>query len=307
MLMKNLLLMLLWAGSGLAFSPAQCQYFYNAWYYNYDLVWEAGISVGLMNCLTDIGGRKGNGKPFAKDIDWRSSSPCFNIHFSATYKDKIAVRFDAYTGLARAGDSVLKTRDPDPSGRYARNLSFRSRIYELQLAAEIHPLFFALNSQDDPPALSPYVLTGISYFHFNPQARLYGRWHDLQPLRTEGQGFAEYKERQPYSLHQWAIPLGLGIRYETGPLLNIRLEIVHRFLFTDYLDDVSTTYIDPAHFLHYLDPEPAALARQLYSRMDEIRQGSIPAPGTQRGNRKNNDAYFSVLLKVGYVFRKRVR
>lgn len=305
--MKNLLLSLLWISCCFPFSPVKGQYFYNAWYYNNDLVWEAGAGSGLMNCLTDIGGRKGNGAKFIKDIDWGSSKPCFSLSISATYKEFITIRLEGHTGTVSAGDSVLKQTDPALSGRYGRNLSFQSRINEVQLAAEIHPLFFRLDDQGKVPYWSPYLINGISYFSFNPQAWLHNRWHDLHPLRLEGQGFAAYGGRRPYKLDQWAIPVGLGIRYETGPLFNIRLELVYRILFTDYLDDVSISYIDPAHFPRYLDPAPAILAQQLYSRMEELIPGSIPNPGTPRGNAKNKDAYFSLQLKFGYVFRSRVK
>lgn len=305
--MKNLLLGILWISCNLPLSPVKSQYFYNAWYYNYDIVWEAGAGSGIMNCLTDIGGQKGNGAKFIKDIDWRSSKPCFSLYISATYKEIITLRLEKYTGTVSAGDSVLKKTDPDISGRYGRNLSFQSRINEIQFAAEVHPLFFGLDNQGKVPYWSPYFISGISYFSFNPRAWLHNSWHDLHPLRLEGQGFAVHGRQQPYKLKQWAIPVGLGLRYETGPLFNIRLEIVHRILFTDYLDDVSTTYTDPVYFLRYLDPVSAALARQLYSRMDELNPGSVPTPGTPRGNAKNKDAYFSVQLKFGYVFRSKVK
>ncbi len=305
--MKNLWLGIVWISCCFSFSPVKGQYFYNSWYYNYDLIWEAGISNGLMNCLTDIGGKKGNGGKFIKDFDWRSFKPSFSFYVSATYKEVITLRLEAQTGLIRAADSMLQQTDPNPSGRYGRNLSFQSRIKEIQFAAEIHPLFFGWNDQSKAPYWSPYFISGISYFSFNPQARLHNRWYDLQPLRLEGQGFAAYNGRRPYKLNQYAIPIGAGLRYETGPLFNLRLEFVHRILFTDYLDDVSTTYIDPVHFSEYLDPPSAALARQLYSRMGELAPGLVPAPGAQRGNAKNKDAYFSIQLKLGYVFRSKVK
>lgn len=161
--------------------------------------------------------------------------------------------------------------------------------------------------QDKIPALSPYLIGGISYYRFNPQALSGEQWHDLQPLRTEGQGFPANEKRKPYSLKQFAIPVGAGIRYETGPLINLRLECIYRILFTDYLDDVSTTYIDPSLFDQHLDPSKAAIAKQLYYRMDEHLPGPFPIAGTQRGNAKKKDAYFSMQVVVGYVFRKRVK
>lgn len=52
----------------------------------------------------------------------------------------------------------------------------------------------------------------------------------------------------------------MGLRIELGSLFNARIEFLDRKLFTDYLDDVSTTYIDPALFYKYLNPSVAAIA-----------------------------------------------
>ena len=61
-----------------------------------------------------------------------------------------------------------------------------------------------------PPAVSPYILAGIGYFHFNPQANLNDNYVDLQPLHTEGQGFAEYPNVKEYKLSQINFPVGIG-------------------------------------------------------------------------------------------------
>jgi hypothetical protein len=86
-------------------------------------------------------------------------------------------------------------------------------------------------------------------------------------------------------------------------VINVRLEIVHRFLFTDYLDDVSNKdYIDPSLFDSYLFPSRSILAKQLYNRVKtDVKNG-------QRGNPANKDAFFTVLLKIGFSMRRqRVR
>jgi hypothetical protein len=285
----------------------QAQSFYNTWYYNYDLVWEAGSSAGIMNCLTDLGGRKGNGGRFLKDIRWSCSRPSFSFYVGATYRDVCTIRFNYLVGSVNAADSQLKTSDPDPGGRYGRNLSFRSGIHEVSLIAEMHPLFWGLDVQEKIPTFSPYFLAGISYYRFNPQALWGDRWHDLQPLRLEGQGFPLTGRGRPYRLRQFAIPVGLGIRYETGPLINIRFDLTYRFLFTDYLDDVSTIYIDPIFFDQYLGTEQASLARTLHNRSNERVPGSAVMPGSPRGNAKNKDAYFSFQFALSYVFRHKVK
>jgi len=305
--MKTFTILVLWMILSLSFISIKAQTFYNTWYYNYDLVWEAGLGGGLMNCLTDLGGRKGNGGRFIKDIRWSSSRPCFSSYIGATYKDIWTIRLNYQVGTVTAADSQLSTSDPNPGGRYGRNLSFRSKISEISLIAEAHPLFWSSGVMEKIPSLSPYFLTGIAYYRFNPQTLWGGRWQDLHPLRLEGQGFPSIENRRPYKLRQFAIPVGLGVRYETGPLMNIRFDCVYRFLFTDYLDDVSTDYIDPALFDLYLETEKALLARNLYDRSHERLPGMIAVPGSPRGNKKNKDAYFSFQFTLSYVFRHSVK
>lgn len=279
-------------------------YFYNDKYYDNNIVLEAGISAGIINSLTDLGGRKGIGKDFIKDLNWKVTKPSFGIYVTATYKDAVGLRLEGTFGKIESYDSILKKTYPDLTQRYGRNLSFRSKITDLQLSFEIHPLFFKLYNEGEVPYWSPYIIAGIGYFSFNPQANLDGNWYDLNPLHLEGQGFAEYPDRKPYKLNQLNVPLGLGIKYEAAPLLNLRLEIVHRILFTDYLDDVSKTYINPSLFSNYLQPAYASLAQQLHSRMQELQPGYKIYSGMQRGDPGDNDAFFTIQFKIGFVLRR---
>ena len=282
-------------------------YFCNEKYYASDWIVETGGSAGLMNNLTDVGGRKGTGKGFIKDLNWAVAKPSFSLYAVAMYKNAIGLRIEGSSGLIASDDHLLKKRDANLGERYGRNLSFRSRILDLQLVAEIHPLFFRRYDEDESPFWSPYVVTGIGYFSFNPEASLNGHWYALHPLRLEGQGFVEYPGHPAYKLQQVNIPFGIGTRYEASPSLFIRIEITDRILFTDYLDDVSTTYIDPSLFDRYLQPGQAAIARQLYSRMKELQPGYTVTAGMKRGNEKNNDTYFTIQLKVGWVMQSRIR
>ena len=306
--MKSITQPLLWLSFILWSDHASTQNFYNSWYYNEnDLIWEAGGGPGIMNCLTDLGGKRTGRRGLLNQIRWSTSRPSVNLYAAATYKDLLAFRFNWIAGSINAADSLLKKEDPDLSGRYGRNLSFRSPIREFSLVAEVHPLFWRTGVLEQVPAFSPYLLAGIGYYLFNPQTLLGKRRIDLRPLHLEGQGFPLAAKGSVYHLRQLSIPAGFGIRYETGPLVNIRLECVYRFLFTDYLDDVSTVYIDPGYFDRYLEPEQATLAKQLYQRMDELQPGLEPATGTARGNPSKKDAYFSLQLVIGYVFRNRVK
>ncbi len=79
------------------------------------------------------------------------------------------------------------------------------------------------------------------------------------------------------------------------------LELLLRKSFTDYIDDVSTEYIDPDLFDKYLSPENAVIARKIHDKTYGIVTPGVTRyePGTQRGNPNQNDSYFSVLIKVG--------
>lgn len=281
-------------------------YFYNNDYYDNPITFEAGISIGPMNSLTDIGGRKGRGTRGPKDLNIKSTTLYGSIYADAIYNHFLALRVEATAGSVKSHDSLLAPVKKSAIGRYTRNLSFRSPIYEISLTAEFHPIDFFHNFNPElyPPAFSPYIIGGIGFFHFNPQARLNNDWIDLQPLHTEGEGFAEYPGRKEYKLNQINIPLGVGISYELSPKFNIRLEYIDRHLFTDYLDDVHDKYINPALFSKYLSGTrlTEALILNNRGRTDALPTETTARPGGRRGNPLNNDSYFTINFKVGFVF-----
>lgn len=285
-------------------------YFYDNKYYDTPLTFEIGGSVGIMNCLTDLGGNKGIGKKFVKDLNLGKTKLAGSIYLSGLYKNAVGLRLEATFGQITADDKVLKKVAPSTFGRYERNLSFRSRITDFMLAAEIHPLYIFTKFDEDkaPPSFSPYLVAGIGFFSFKPQANLGNKWVDLQPLSTEGQGFNEYPNRKPYKLNQINIPLGAGVKYELSSTLNVRAEFVYRVLNTDYLDDVSTNYIDASLYSNYFTGAKLTNTLLLNDRRYELTPGHIANEGDQRGNPKNNDAYFTFNIKVGYNFgRERVK
>ena len=128
-----------------------------------------------------------------------------------------------------------------------RGLHFRSPIYELSGQIEFN--FLPYQSGNPLYTWTPFVYTGISIFSFNPQAEnINGEWVDLQELGTEGQGTTtefDGNTRSKYSLIQFAIPIGGGLKIAVNENFNIVLEYGARKTFTDYLDDVSTTYAGP--------------------------------------------------------------
>lgn len=281
-------------------------YYYNDKYYENGLVFELGASAGIMNALTDLGGKKGIGKNFIKDLNWKNTKLSYGVYLVGMYQNKIGIRLEGTFGSVTGYDSILKKPENPSTGRYERNLSFKSKIADFQLAVEIHPLMFK-NYDDEPPVLSPYAIAGVGYYLFDPQAKLNGQWYALQPLKLEGQGFKEYPDRTPYKLSQLNFAAGLGMKYEINDMFNARFELVHRFLTTDYLDDVSTNYIDPNLFYNYLPTNLAAIAQQLYNRKNELNPSDVTNIGDQRGDPKDKDAFFTIQLKFGMMLGRQRR
>ena len=270
------------------------------------VVWEAGINVGPSFFLGDLGGNAGKGTRFLKDVNLKLTKVMKGVFIAAYPTDWFGFRLAIQSGDLEADDAIIESKGVDELWRKQRNLDFRSTISEAYIGVELFPLMIFPGIAEMNPRMRPYGLIGIGMFHFNPQGSLTDAngkkaWYDLHPLRTEGQGMTEYPNRKPYSLTQYNIPMSLGIKYYLSDRFNISSEVLYRKSFTDYIDDVSTEYIDPVLFDKYLSASDAAIARQIHDKVYGIVTPGVTryAPGTQRGNAKQDDAYFSFLMKFG--------
>ena len=72
---RALLLLFYFFSFNIQKSDAQ-YYFYDDQYYDNPVIIEIGGSIGIMNCLTDLGGKKGIGKKFIKDLNLINNRLC---------------------------------------------------------------------------------------------------------------------------------------------------------------------------------------------------------------------------------------
>ena len=264
---------------------------------------EIGVNFGPTFFLGDLGGHAGYGTTFIKDLNVPLTKFMKGAFVSVYPNEWLGFRLAAQYTYIEGQDKIINTNGPNESYRKFRNLDVRSDVWEAYTAVEFFPLMFMHRDEEEYwPKVRPYVFGGVGVFHFNPQGSLTDAngdktWYDLQPLHTEGQGFAEYPSRKPYSLTQLNIPFGAGIKYILYDNMNLGLELLYRKTFTDYMDDVSTTYIDPDLFNKYLSPQDANIAIQIHDKSSGVYTRTDP--GFQRGNPKNFDAYFSFLFKIG--------
>lgn len=269
---------------------------------------EAGLNFGPTFFLGDLGGNAGKGQRFLKDLNLELTKMMKGAFVSVYPAEWIGLRVAGQFTYVSGKDYIINTDGVDESWRKQRNLDFKSNMWEVYGAIEIYPtLMFRPIDDEYSPRFKPYGFIGGGIFHFNPKGSLTQSngsttWHELHPLRTEGQGMSQYPDRKPYKLTQFNVPMGGGFKYDVTERVTLGLELLYRKTFTDYIDDVSTNYIDATYFSQYLSPQQANIARQIHDKMYGIVTPNVSRypPGTQRGNPKQNDAYFSTLLKLGF-------
>jgi hypothetical protein len=257
---------------------------------------EVGLTAGASNYMGEL-------TPF---IAFNETKPMGGIICRFNYSDFITLRGNALFGQI-AGDDKNYT---DVAERYKRNLNFKSNIIEFSGTLEWNLMGFEETQRYNPG--SPFLFIGIGVFKFNPMtqfnyipaihttasygdiAKHDGQWIELQPLSTEGQETTKFNDRKRYSLTQVSIPLGVGYKKQFDDVWAWGVELGFRKTFTDYLDDISTTYVDP----QITGGSNTGLSAALGDRTVELGNpnlvndyGSEERLGAARGNDANRDWY----------------
>jgi hypothetical protein len=288
-----------------------------------------GLSVSALNYYGDL-----SPKPSRFSTDISFTRPAIGINFSHRFGPRYTLTGQFMYGTLKGSDSESANQGDAENGvyRYQRNLSFRNRIKELSVVASFD-LFENSATYISRAQWTPYAFLGISAILHNPQAQApatdlqgnplpqAGDWVDLQPLGTEGQkaqlqqGDANYGI-DPYKKIQVAIPMGLGVRFRLNEILDFSFETGFRYLFTDYIDDVSRNYVDLGVFgsnelaksMSYRTNE-VATPTYTYTGRDGQSYDILPGyglehPENKRGNDGDKDIFMVTTLKVTYILGK---
>lgn len=244
---------------------------------------EIGVTVGAAHYFGDINTNAAVNRP----------KPAVGIFFRKQFGEYIALRLGAH--FAQLGYSDIYSKN---DFQKRRNLSFNSNIWEATIQGDFNFMRFVPGVPEF--GFTPYVTLGVGAFNYNPYAYYRGRKHFLRPLGTEGQGSSLYPDRKPYSAVAFCMPLGMGVKYNINPNINLSFEVAYRFTTTDYLDDVSSYYF-PDAFPATLPGGGSTLWYALQDRSNETGDGvRIGTKGRQRGFRNQADAY--VMAEVGLAF-----
>jgi len=195
------------------------------------------------------------------------------------------------------GTVIADDAASDQDYQKRRNLSFKSSIWDLHYYLEFN--FFPYQLADPNSRFTPFIFGGINGYLFNPKAELNGEWYNLQSLGTEGQGTSAFPDRNPYKRLQFAIPFGGGVKFKVSRRIGFTLEAGARRLYTDYLDDVSTTYADKDVIL----AENGEIAAILSDR--SVDGQAIGNTNRQRGNASDRDWYMFTGITINYAISKK--
>ena len=239
---------------------------------------EFGITAGVAHYFGDLNNRSRINRP----------KLAIGGFIRKQFGDYTAVRLSGH--FARLGYSDIYS-----SNEYdlRRNLSFNTNIFELALQGDFN--FFKFNPADPEYSFTPYATIGVGIFNYNPYAYYKNQKIFLRPLHTEGQTF--YKKRKEYGSMALCFPIGFGVKYALNDRINVSFEITHRFTTTDYLDDVSTTYVGADKFPSTSGGK--SMAGILQDRSFEVGT-PIGIEGRQRGFSKQKDQY--TIAEVGISF-----
>lgn len=246
---------------------------------------EFGLTIGAAHYFGDLNNRAQLNRP----------KPAVGVFFTKQFNNYLGVRASAHYAQVGYSDIYSKV---DYQKR--RNLSFNSDIVEVALQGDFN--FFKFVPGDPNYIFTPFVSIGIGAFSYNPYAYYQDRKYYLKPLGTEGQNInytdpSSGKARKPYKSMAVCFPIGAGIKYNLSNNVNLSFQVTHRLTMTDYLDDVSTTFVGIDKF-PILNGQPS-IAGILQDRSFETGT-SIGVEGRQRGLSKQKDQY--IIAEIGISF-----
>lgn len=278
---------------------------YSQYYLDY------GLKLGASNYLGDIGGKEKQRRDFIADLRLQQT----NFVVGGFFRYRFIPQLASNTQLLWVRISGKDSYSLNPY-RVGRNLHFRNDIYEFTEHLEFY--IFKLNDVGRTGRYRTdfqiYLFGGASLIYSNPKAKLNGEgsWIALQPLQTEG---------VKYNKLNFSIPAGIGFYYTLTGYMNrkyrIGLELSWNTTFTDYLDDISTTYKSLSELQASGSSDPALAydisnqtTQEIIDNIEPIEGYNSPTlksyePGDKRGDSEHNDAYLSATVTVSKVLRGR--
>ena len=253
--------------------------------YRYELI----LGLGATNFLGDLGGANQIGTHGVRDLEYLATRPAVALGIRNKISSFFSIKNNLCWGIVGGDDALTQE-----IFRNRRNINFRSPIIELSTQLEFN---FIKEQKGHIYKISGvrgvkrkdrqiYLFAGGGVFYFNPKGKWDGKWYNLEPLHTEGASYTHIN---------YMVSVGGGMRFSLNKYWGIGIDLGLRQTFTDYLDDVSTTYPDPAIFngesvaTHFSNPATSD---------NPFNCGTCV--GEQRGQPNHRDSYMFATITAGY-------
>lgn len=263
------------------------------------------LSAGISHFMGDLGGGAKDAAHFfgVRDLDFAATRPVFTVNYRFRILEELSVK-------AGIGWAILAADDKNSAslGRKSRNLHFKSHLFSFNFHVEyffirekLNPRY-AFSNLHGWRNFSAYIFTGVSAHMFNPKAQLDGKWFELQPLGTEGQGIGN--NPAPYSKVAIGWPIGLGVKYSLNKKIAIGLEISNTYTNSDYIDDAHDSYFDNDKIKATYGENAALLADRHLDYDGNPHINPKPSGHKMRGNPKYNDAFIFTVVTLTYNLKR---
>lgn len=261
--------------------------FSNAQQYNLGF----GVRAGVSGFLGDIG--SGDlARDFVYNMELRDTRWAFGGFSRYRFHPLFAVQL-GFDWVRIQGEDA----DSDNRARLGRNLEFRNNILHLNAKFEIYPQILSVSDVGYRGRYrtdyQTYFFAGVGGIFHNPKAEYNGDFVKLRPLMTEG---VDYKKIV------LTLPFGGGFFFTHKKIHRFGFEYAWNWTFTDYLDDISTVYVDPSEMAD--DPLAPVLANR-YSGFGNVPDGVQYGPGSPRGDPTDRDNFMTMTISYSYLIRTR--
>lgn len=218
-----------------------------------------GVRAGASNFLGDIG--SGNlARGFIYNMELRDTRWSTGVYSRYRFSDLFVVQASFDYSRIQGTDANSANR-----ARLGRNLNFKNDLFQLSAKLEMHPRFLSITDVGYrwkyQMNYQTYFFAGVGGTFHSPKTKYNGVNVNLRPLRTEG---------VKYSRAVLTLPFGGGFYFTYRRIHRFDFEYAWNWTFTDYLDDISSYYVDPSQMA------PDELAPILANRYSG--EGDVPGP-----------------------------
>ncbi|MFN2394368.1 MAG: DUF6089 family protein [Bacteroidales bacterium] len=198
--------------------------------------WEAGLSLGASNAMTDIASGRPGEQASLFDVDVRGTMPALAV-YGRYHTGRLIALKSSFSAIWLKGNDIWS-----PEIEIAeRGKAFSNTVYEASLLGEFYLPRSITNLKRDFRYfwLDLYLFSGVTAFYHDPE--------------LTGPVIDDYDEviinaDNLYNNYQLAIPMGAGLNINLYNQWTIGLDFNFRYTFFDYLDGFRRPYSNRSDF-----------------------------------------------------------